>query len=135
MRMFLAVAIILAALLSNASAINILEFPQTLPVLATGAGAAPATSAQATFNGSGVRLTTASLTQAAGANYNLTFNNAQIESNSIVLVQLTLGTNSQGTPVLTKVTPGTGSVTIVVTNQHATLALNGTLLLDVVVFN
>lgn len=81
----------------------------------------------------GVRLniTTEALTTAAGATYTLTITDASISATSIVFVTVGLGSSTTGTPALTTVTPGAGSVVIIVQNIHATAALNGTLKIGV----
>jgi hypothetical protein len=72
-------------------------------------------------------VTTESLTTAAAATYTLTLTNARISATSHVFANLYLGTSTTGTPGITTVTPGSGSVVIVVKNTHASAALNGTL--------
>lgn len=79
--------------------------------------------------------TTASLTTAAGASASLTITNAAIAATSKISVSVKNGTNSQGTPVVSEVTPTTGSATVVVKNDHATDAFNGTLKLEYIVVN
>lgn len=71
--------------------------------------------------------TSSSLTTAAGATASITVTNAAITATSKVLVAIKNGTNSAGSPVVTTVTPGSGSATVVVQNIHASAALNGTL--------
>ena len=71
-------------------------------------------------------ITTEALTTAAGAAYTITWTNTKISTASVILCTLGAGTNSQGTPVVF-VTPGSGSATVVIANQHASAAFNGTL--------
>ena len=41
------------------------------------------------------------------------------------------GTNTQGTPIIVRVTPAAGSLVVIVRNQHASAeALNGTLVVS-----
>lgn len=80
-------------------------------------------------------ITTASLTTAAAATYTLTITNNKILATSIVLVTIGDGTNSQGTVMLNTVAPADGSVVIVLTNDHASSALNGTLKVSFLVLN
>lgn len=79
--------------------------------------------------------TTAALTTIAGATESLTITNAAITATSKVSVSIKNGTNTQGTPQLVTVTPTTGSAAVVVKNDHATDAFNGTLKLEYVVVN
>lgn len=79
--------------------------------------------------------TSGSLTTAAGATASLTITNAAIVATSKLSVSIKNGTNSAGTPELVSVTPGTGSATVVVKNDHATDAFNGTLKLEYIVVN
>ena len=90
-------------------------------------GTATAAAGAATLNAQTGVITTESLTTVALAVYTLTLTNSFIAAGSIVMVSLALGTNSQGTPQVPLVTPAAGSVVIKVLNDHATLALNGTL--------
>lgn len=88
----------------------------------------------ATLNNAGAGvITTEALTTAAAANFTETLTNNMIAATDIVLVSVGNGTNSAGTPVLTTVTPGSGSVVIVIKNDHATNAFNGTLKISFVV--
>ena len=72
-------------------------------------------------------ITTESLSTAAGAIYTLTITDNLISAASKVTASIAWGTNSQGLPMITRVTPGANSLVILVQNMHATLALNGTL--------
>lgn len=91
-------------------------------------GTATATAGAATLHATVGVVTTEALTTAQDASYTLTLTNTLIDANSVVMVSVANGTNTQGTTVVTKVTPGADSVVIVVTNKHATAqALNGTL--------
>jgi hypothetical protein len=64
----------------------------------------------------------------------ITVTNSAILATSVATASLrTDGTNSAGTPKIKSVTPGAGSLAIVVHNDHATDALNGTLKISYVV--
>jgi hypothetical protein len=130
MRKFFAAAVIMAALLSSASAINIIGLPQQ-PVVATGS----VTTANGTLNVDAGTLVTPSWTVAAGATGTITLFNNQLHPSSVVSLELYNGSNSQGTPVVTNFVKSEGQIIITVTNAHATLALNGTLKLDFIVIN
>ncbi len=93
----------------------------------SGTKTATATAGAATLNQPSGVITTESLTTASQANYTLTLTNSQIAAGDIVQVAIGNGTNSAGTPVQTTVTPAAGSVVIVVKNDHASNAFNGTL--------
>ncbi len=99
-----------------------------------GTKTATATAGAATLSKSSGKITSEALTTAQDASYTLTLTNTTIAAADIVLVSLANGTNTQGTPIVTRVTPGSGSVVIIVTNKHATAqALNGTLVISFVV--
>lgn len=109
------------------------------PTLIAGASipqkTATAASGAATCNGYLCRITSESLTTAAAAEYTLTLTNDRIAAGSTVLVSAAKGTSTQGTLVSGGVTPAAGSAVIVVSNVHASEALNGTIVIDVVVLN
>ena len=94
-----------------------------------------ATSGAATVNGVLCRVTSEALTTAAGAEYTLTLTNNKIDANSIVFVSTHNGTSTQGTLATGEAKPASGSVVITVTNTHASEALNGTIVIDVLVVN
>jgi hypothetical protein len=48
----------------------------------------------------------------------------------MVWATLALGTSTTGTPIVRLVTPAAGSMTIVISNLHATVAVNGTLVVS-----
>ena len=95
---------------------------------------ANAASGKATAHGQAGIVTSESLSTAAGASYALTLGNEEIRDNSVVLAQVCSGSNSQGDPTLSTVTVSLGKAVIVVTNRHATQALNGTLKISFFVF-
>lgn len=91
-------------------------------------GTATATAGAATLaNRFGV-ITTEALTTAQNAIYTLTVTNSQVKATDMVFASVTDGTNTQGTPMVVRVTPAAGSLVITVQNKHASSeALNGTL--------
>lgn len=95
--------------------------------LDTGTKTAAATAGAATLNKSAGVITSEALTTAGLAAYTLTLTNSRIAAADQVMVSLQNGTNSQGTPMVGLVTPGAGSVVIIINNVHASQALNGTL--------
>jgi hypothetical protein len=97
----------------------------------TGIGTATATAGAATLNALNGKITSEALTTAQNALYTLTITNSRIAAADIVLVSIANGTNTQGTPMLLRVTPAAGSVVIIVQNKHdAAQALNGTLVIS-----
>lgn len=97
-------------------------------------GTASATAGAATLNKSSGIITSEALTTAQNALYTLTLTNSVIVATDIVFTTLANGTNTQGTPVVVRVTPGSGSVVIIVKNMHdAAQALNGTIKIGFVV--
>lgn len=82
----------------------------------------------ATLHKAAGKVTSEALTTAQNATYTLTLTNTRIEAGDMVLTSLANGTNTQGTPIVTRVTPAAGSVVILVKNMHdAAQALNGTI--------
>lgn len=95
--------------------------------LDTGTKTAAATAGAATLSKSAGVITSEALVTAAGAIYTLTLTNTTIAAADQVMASVQLGTATTGMPVVTTVTPGAGSVVIVVQNIHASAALNGTI--------
>ena len=94
-------------------------------------GTASAVAGAATLNAQTGKVTSEALTTAQNVNYTMTITNNQIAAADIVLASIANGTNSQGTPVLLRVTPAAGSVAIVIRNAHdSAQALNGTLVVS-----
>lgn len=92
------------------------------------AGAVTAASGAATLHRKAGVVTTEALTTAQNAIYTLTLTNNRVQASSIVLATVTDGTNTQGTPMVVRVTPAAGSLVITVANKHASAeALNGSL--------
>jgi len=100
----------------------------------TGTKTATAVSGAATLNKMSGIVTSESLTTAAGATYTLTLTNSDIAAADIVMADVCLGSATTGTPSITTVKPGAGSVVILVQNLHASAALNGTILISFVTF-
>lgn len=90
-------------------------------------GTATATAGAATLAKYGGVITTEALTTAAAAVYTLTITNTKAAAGQIVMASVTDGTNTQGAPVVVRVTPSASSLVIKVKNVHASEALNGTL--------
>ena len=94
-------------------------------------GAASATAGAATLSALQGKITSETLTTAQNAIYTLTLTNAQIAAADQVFVSVANGTNTQGSPVVTRVQPAAGSVVILVANLHASAqALNGTIVIS-----
>lgn len=80
------------------------------------------------------KITSEALTTAQNAIYTLTITNSAIAAADIVLASVANGTNTQGSPVVTRIQPAAGSVVILVANLHASAqALNGTIVVSYVV--
>lgn len=105
--------------------------PEHLSV-GSGTKTATATAGAATLNKSAGTVTSDALTTAAGANYTLTITNSFVAAGDQAFASVANGTNSAGLPVVATVTPGAGTLTVVVRNAHASAALNGTLLVSFV---
>lgn len=97
-------------------------------------GFATSTAAAATNHHTATGITTEALTTVAGADYTFTLTDNVIAANSLVFVSVTNGTNTTLYPVVHSIQPAAGSVVFKVRNAHATVALNGTLVLNVIVF-
>jgi hypothetical protein len=94
-------------------------------------GTAAATAGAATLAATQGKITSEALTTAQNAIYTLTLTNTRIAAADIVTASVANGTNTQGTPVITRVQPAAGSVTILVSNLHASAqALNGTIVVS-----
>lgn len=93
-------------------------------------GTATAASSAATLNKLAGKITSESLTTAAGAAETLTITNDQVAAADIVLCSVANGDNAAGIPMIGRVTPGAGSFTVTVENQHGTNAFNGTVVVS-----
>jgi hypothetical protein len=91
---------------------------------------ATATAGAATLNaaGSGI-ITTEALATAAGSPYTLTLTNNMVAAADLVFANVQYGTSTVGQPYIKTITPGAGSVVIVVGNSTETSSsvFNGTL--------
>lgn len=94
-------------------------------------GTAAATAGAATLNAQTGKVTSEALTTAQNGVYTLTITNNQVAAADIVLASVANGTNTQGSPVVTRVQPAAGSVVILVANLHASAqAFNGTIVVS-----
>lgn len=97
-------------------------------IFSLGSGTATATAGAATLANRFGKITTEALTTAQNGVYTLTITNTTITAADLVLASVANGTNTQGTPIITRVQPSAGSLVILVSNAHASAqALNGTL--------
>jgi hypothetical protein len=91
-------------------------------------GSATSTAAAASVNHTSGTVTTEALTTAAGADYSFTLTDANISTDSVVMVHVGGdGTNTTVPCLVHSIIPGAGSATFKVRNNHASAALNGTL--------
>lgn len=93
----------------------------------SGTKTATATAGAATLSKNSGVITSEALTTAAGATYTLTITDTAIAATDIPFASVWLGTATTGTPDVTSVTAGAGSLIIVVQNINASAALNGTI--------
>lgn len=100
----------------------------------TGTKTATATAGAATLAKAAGKITSEALTTAAGAAYTLTITNTAVAAADIAVASAANGTNTQGTLLVERVTPGANSLVVVVRNIHASEALNGTLVISFVSF-
>jgi hypothetical protein len=92
---------------------------------------ATATAGAATVSSTAGKVTTESLTTAQSATYTLALTNDVVAAEDLVVVSVANGTNTQGTPIVERVTPAAGSVEIRIRNAHASAeAFNGTLVVS-----
>lgn len=90
-------------------------------------GTATATGGAATLSKMAGVITSEALTTAAGADYTLTLTNTVIAAADLVFATVQTGSNTTVGLVVHEVTPGAGSATIKIRNQHASAALDGTI--------
>ena len=95
-------------------------------------GTATAVAGAATLNTQTGIITSEALTTASGAAYALTITNSKVTASSIVTASVQNGTNSVDNYYVQRITPGSGSVTIVVYNNSGG-ALNGTIKVSFIV--
>lgn len=114
---------------SDGELLNATRLNQLLTGMKTGGGAgtASATGGAATLAEPSGTITSEALTTAAASAYTLTITNTTVAAASMVFASVCNGTNTQGQLVVETVTPGSGSIVIVVRNRHASEALNGTI--------
>lgn len=99
-------------------------------------GTAIAVAGAATLNTFSGKVTSEALTTAQNAIYTLTVTNEKVKTGSMVLVSVSNGTNTQGTPIIGRVATLNGSFTVQVINQHASAqALNGTVVVNYLLIN
>ncbi|UKO99353.1 phage head spike fiber domain-containing protein [Nostoc sp. UHCC 0870] len=98
-------------------------------------GTATATAGAATLSSRIGRVTTESLTTAAGGTYTLTITNSVVTSTSAITATITGGTNTTGVPVLLRAVPGSGTITVTIRNMDASAALNGNLVVSYSIVN
>lgn len=100
-------------------------------IFSLGSGTATAASGAATLDNRFGKVTTESLTTAQNGVYTLTITNPSIRASDLVFASVANGTNTQGSPVVTRVQPAAGSLVILVANLHASAqAFNGTLVVS-----
>ena len=95
--------------------------------LDTGTKTATAAAGAATLNKASGVVTTEALSTAAGANYTLALANNTVAPGDQVYASVAYGSATAGTPIIATVRPGAGTVAIVIRNDDAAAALNGTL--------
>lgn len=98
-----------------------------------GHGTASATAGAATLSKSAGKVTSEAITTAAAALYTLTITNTQVAAADLAFASVANGTNTQGSPIIEKVTAGAGTLTILVRNAHASQAFNGTIVVSFMV--
>lgn len=76
------------------------------------------------------KVTSEALTTAAGADYVLTLTNTKIAAADLVFVSVANGTNTTEGIAVNRVQPAAGSCVIRIRNTHATVALNGTIVIS-----
>lgn len=93
----------------------------------SGTKTATAIAGAATLNKASGIITSEALTTIAGATYTLTITDSSVTASDMVFASVWLGTGTTGTPVVTTVKPGAGSIQIVIQNIAASAVFNGTL--------
>jgi hypothetical protein len=126
--------ILLAGLLAFLAAGTIADAQSAQPSLRpnslavdSGTKTAAATAGAATLSKNAGVITSEALSTAAAGTYTLTLTNTTIAATDQVFASVAMGTSTTGSPVITTVKPGSGSVVIIVQNIHASVALNGTI--------
>jgi hypothetical protein len=104
------------------------NFRMSMQGRASEVGTATATAGAATLADLIGIVTTEALTTAQNALYTLTITNSRVAAADWVAVTIGNGTNTAGTPTLHTVTVTASTITIIISNQHASaVAFNGTL--------
>jgi hypothetical protein len=104
------------------------NFVKAVTGLASEIGTGTSSSGAVTVNDYIGVVTTESLTTAQNALFTLTITNNKVAAADWVSVTIGNGTNTQGTPTLHTVTVTASTITIIISNQHASAqAFNGTL--------
>lgn len=98
-------------------------------------GSASATAGAATLNSGLGKVTSESITTAAGSDYILTLTNNQIIIGSNIQVSVSNGTNTTEGIAVNRVQSSTGGALIHIRNTNASVALNGTITINFVIFN
>lgn len=104
-----------------------------VPNLSSGMTAATAAAGAVTVNSQLATITTEALTTAAAGDYTLTVTDSRIDSGCYVGVTVGNGTNTTAPAFAHSVAVTSGQVVIKVRNGHASAALNGTLVISIVV--
>jgi hypothetical protein len=114
--------------LDNKAPDGCLEVSYSSGVAALNVRTAVATAGAATLSSLAGRITTEALTTAAGDTpYTLVITNDKARAGDLVLPTVENGTNNAGVPLTGRATAGSGTVTILIYNKHASAAFNGTL--------
>ncbi len=95
---------------------------------------ATAAAGAATLNAESGVVTSEALVTAAAASYTLTITNDKILATDMVFASVAYGTATTGEPAINRVTPANGSLVIIVRNEAAAAALNGTIKVSFVAF-
>jgi hypothetical protein len=92
-----------------------------------------ATAGAATLNAYAGKVTSEAITTAQNATYTLTVTDSFIAATDLCFGSIANGTNTQGTPMIVRMTPAAGSLVILVKNMHdSAQALNGTIVVTYV---
>lgn len=98
------------------------------------AGTVTLSSNAGTVNKSAGVITTEALTTAAAGTQALVITNSHVTANSIPIVTICGGTSTTGSCEV-KAVPTAGTLTITLTNRHASAAFNGTFKLSFLIMN
>lgn len=91
---------------------------------------ATATAGAATVTALSGKVTSEALVTAAAASYTLTITNTAVSATDIVFASVAYGTSTTGEPAINRVTPANGSLVVIVRNEAAAAALNGTIVVS-----